>query len=340
MDPEEIWQLFVEFTLALSLELYCCTDTRIYKFSKKEVLKFIGLLIPVIIFTIPIYVPQSLFGYGTLKLTGFTLQNYLWILVMVILSFIIYFIFRFQSKENRYIVCLFFAIDLLVLYNSFYLTGVSISRLPLQLCNLGCYLVLLALMTKSQKIFDFIFTANIAGTIIAIMVPDATEWKGVFSFNDFHFMYEHMILFIIPILMVSLKIFKRPDIKGLKHALIGFSIYFVFCWISGLYLNSISNRTGVTVNYFYIFKTDVVDYLSFLQFTRIVYFKWGAYKCYPIYQFVIYLGYCLLCVIVYHVANYMYSIADEHKKLRIIRIREWEEKTGLVKYIMKEESIR
>ena len=329
-DGFRIWQLGIEFILALSIELYCVSDKKIYKMNMKEFCNFIGILIPVIIFTIPIYVPQSLFGYGTLKLTGFTLQNYIWILVMVLMTFIIYFIFRFQSKENRYIVCLFFAINLFVLYNNFYITGVTISRLPLQLCNLGCYLVLLAMITKSQKLFNFIFVANVAGTIIAIMVPDASSWKGIFSFFDFHFMYEHMMLFILPILMVSLKVFKRPDLKGLKHAIIGFSIYFMFCWICGLYLNSISNQTGVTVNYFYIFKTDVLDALPFLSFTRTVYFTWGSYTCYPMYQFIIYLLYCLCCVIVYYLSNQLYKIADDHKKLRLIRIREWEEKTGLI----------
>lgn len=328
-DGFRMGHLFLELTFALLIEVYCLTDINIYKFKKKEFLKFVGLLIPVVIFTIPIYVPQSLFGYGTLKLTGFTAQNYIWILIMILVTFIVYFVFRFQSKENRYIVCLFFALSLFVLYNNFYIVGVSISRLPFQLCNLGCYLVLLAMMTKSQNLFDFIFIANVAGTIIAIMVPDATDWKGIFSFSDFHFMYEHMLLFILPILMVSLKIFKRPDLKGLKHALIGFTIYFMFCWVCGLYLNSISDTTGVTVNYFYIFKTDVVEYLTFLQFTRLFYFKWGAYTCYPIYQFLIYLGYFLLCVIVYYTANQIYKIADEHKSLRIIRIKEWEEKTGL-----------
>lgn len=335
-DGFRMWQLVLEFTLALTIELHMLTDLSIYKMKKKEIFKFIGLLIPIIIFTIPIYVPQSLFGYGTLKLTGFSLQNYIWILVMVIMTFVIYFIFRFQSKENRYIVCLFFAINLFVLYNNFYITGVTISRLPLQLCNLGCYLVLLAMITKSQKIFDFIFIANIVGTIIAIMVPDASSWKGVFSFFDFHFMYEHMMLFILPILILSLKIFERPNIKGLRNALIGFTIYFMFCWITGLYLNSISDKTLVTVNYFYIFKTDVVDALPFLSFTRSIHFKWGNYICYPLYQFVIYLLYCGCCVALYYLTQQFYNIADDHKKLRLIRIKEWEENTGLT-YIRKKD---
>ena len=329
-DNFRIWQLAIEFGLALIIELYSATDLSIYKMKKKEILKFIGLLIPVIIFTIPIYVPQSLFGYGTLKLTGFSLQNYIWILVMVAMTFIIYFIFRFKSKEDRFIVCLFFAINLFVLYNNFHITGVTISRLPLQLCNLGCYLVLLAMITKSQKIFDFIFIANIVGTIIAIMVPDASSWKGVFSFFDFHFMYEHMMLFILPILMLSLKIFDRPNVKGLRNALIGFTIYFAFCWICGTYLNSISDKTLVTVNYFYIFKTDIVDALPFLSFTRHIHFKWGNHISYPLYQFVIYLLYCGCCVALYYITNQFYKIADDHKQLRLIRIREWEQKTGLV----------
>lgn len=323
------WQLFFEFATALSLQVYFMTDLSIYKFKKKEIVNFLGLLVGAIAFSIPIYVPQSLFGNGTIKLTGFTAQNYIWILIMVFITFLIYFIFRFQSKENRYIVCLFLSIALFVLYNNFYMIGISISRLPLQLCNLGCYLALLAMMTKSQTIFDFVFIANVAGTILAIMVPDATEWQGIFSFADFHFMYEHMLLFVLPILMVSLKIFKRPNLKGLKNALIGFTIYFAVCWVMGSYLNSISSTTGITVNYFYIFKTDVVEYLTFLQFTRVVYFNWGNYTCYPIYQFLIYLGYCLMCIIVYHTTNQIYKIADEHKGLRLIRIKEWEEKTGL-----------
>lgn len=327
-DSFRVFELVLEFSLALILEMQCSIDSKIYKMNKSEVFKFILLLIPVIIFTIPIYIPQSLFGYGTIKLTGFTLQNYIWILITILITFIIYFIFRFQSKENRYIVCLFFAINLFVLYNNFYMTGVTISRLPLQLCNLGCYIILLAMITKSQGIFDFIFIANILGTIIAIMVPDASSWKGIYSFFDFHFMYEHMMLFMLPILMVSLGIFKRPDKKGLRNALIGFSVYFIFCCLCGTYLNSISSKTDVTVNYFYIFKTDIVDRLPILQFTRNIYFVWGDYMGYPIYQFLIYLLYCIGCIGLYCISCKFYSIADDHKKLRLIRIKEWEEVTG------------
>lgn len=318
-------QFSLELGLATALAMFSAFDFSIYKMKAKEVFNFFAILIPVILLSLPIYVPQSLFGYGNFMLTGFTLQNLIWILMIIAIVFTIYFIFRNQKYEHRLIVGVTMSLALFVLYNSMYITGITIPRLPVQLCNLACYLTLFAIIFKWQKVFDFILIANILGTIIAIMVPDVST--GVFSFFHFHFLYEHMLVFIVPIVMVSLGLFKRPTIKSLKHALIGFSIYFVFCLGIGMYLNSIKSVTGYSVNYFYMFKDEVLQVFPFLSFTRKYPLVINDYIGYPLYQLMIYLMFSLGCVGLYYVTMWLYKVSDDHKQLRLIRKEEKRRKT-------------
>lgn len=319
-------QFVLEIGLATTLATYFSYYKKIYKLNLKEFGLLIAILIPVILLSLPIYVPQSLFGYGNLKLTGFTLQNYIWIIFMFVVTYAAYVIFRFQSYENRYITCLFLALALFVLYNSFYITGITIPRLPIQLCNLACYLLIITIIFKWQWMFDFVLIANIVGTIVAILVPDVEY--GVFSFFHFHFLYEHMLVLIVPILMLVLRIFKRPDRKTLRNALIGFSMYFVLCWISGTYLNSISDKTGYTVNYFYIFDDEVVTVFPFLSGARNIKLVIGNHVGYPLFQFIVYCGFSGFCVAFYYILKWFIKVGDDHFFLRKINIIEREEKLG------------
>lgn len=109
------------------------------------------------------------------------------------------------------------ALSLLMQYNQMFgAISINIERLPFQLCNIGSYLILVALITKSKKIFNFTVIVNVVGVRFALAVPDL-DGEGLFYLYNMHFILEHTNVLVVPILALLLNIFPRLDKKSFKH---------------------------------------------------------------------------------------------------------------------------
>ena len=113
---------------------------------------------------------------------------------------------------------------------------INIKRLPLQLCNLASYLIIIALITKNKHIFNFNFLINAVGATLALAVPDVNG-TGIFEVWNMHFIYEHTNVMVVPILCLTLGIFPKMDKRSLLDAFIGFSVYFIICFKRNSYSN-------------------------------------------------------------------------------------------------------
>lgn len=328
------WARYIEYMAELVICLLVPLMIRFiqgYKFdykNKQEWINFFSILPVMLMVTVPVYLPQSLFGFSNIYMNPLSIPNIMWILVVFSIGIVIYFIFRFKDYESRYSVLVFCSLLLFMHYNSIYLMDLVASRLPLQLCNLGAYLILIALLIKKQAFFDFVLLANVPGAAIALVAVDVSE--GLLSFWNIHFYIEHTWVFILPILAVALKIFKRPTKRAYLHFFIGFTIYFLVCAISGIILNCFYydplDLFFNKVNYFYIFDTKVIGVLTFLQFTTRFPITISGYTFYPIYMIVIYILFIVFCLIFNYVYNILTNVGDDHFKLRQIRIKMKEEK--------------
>lgn len=328
------WFRHIEFSCELILMIVIPFLIRFalgHKFnvkSKSEWLHFFGLLPCALLIVIPVTLPQSLFGYTKMFMKPLTIQNFAWIAVILLLTMILYLAFRFKNKETRYMICVFLALYLFYHYNTIYLMDLKLSRLPFQLCNLGSYLVLIALLIRKQGFFNFIFLANVPGALIAFCVPETSE--AMLSYWNIHFYIEHTWVFIIPILCVALRIFERPAKQAIKHYFVGFSIYFGFCALSGIIINCFISKPYDPVlnevNYFYLFNTTVMDILPMLGFTRLVPLTISGYTFYPLYMVCIYILFSVFCIIVNFVFKWLYKVGDERFFDRQLRIDLWEER--------------
>ena len=287
----------IQFSLELILPIVLGALIRFrmgHKFDYKSgrEWKYFSILLPIMLVgVIPVYLPQSIFGFTKYRMGAFSVQHLVWLALLIGITLTLYFTLRFQPYEQRFGVCVFLALYLVMHYNSIYMMDMKLSRLPLQLCNLGAYLALLALIIRKQGFYNFIFLANTPGTIIALFAPEVKE--GMLSFWNIHFYIEHMLVFILPILFVSLRLMKRPDKKAIKHFFIGFSIYFIICAVMGSlfngYLYEPYNFFKDEVNYFYMFDDTVVSIFFFLKFV----YEWpvfiNGYVIYPLYMIMIYI---------------------------------------------------
>ncbi len=307
----------VEITLAILIAITVCVRAKHFLrvTDLREVAGLILALPFVALTTMPVYVPQSIVGYSDLRLESYSPMHLLWIALLIVATLILYLIFRFKSYEDRYNLCLFLVLVLFFHYNSLYLMGFNLPRLPIQLCNLAAFFYIVAIPFKLNKFFQFCFIVNVTGALIAIFSPDfATTGIG---FWNLHYIFEHSFVFMVPLLAMGLRIFPRANRRSIKYSAIGFSCYFVFCVIGGGLLNIFSNYTGQEVNYFFMFDLEKAEsFVSIINLADAFPVTIGAFTFYPILMLTVFIAFSLLCLLFYRFTLYLYAVEDDHLNLR------------------------
>lgn len=271
--------------------------------SSKEWLLTGSVLVASLVSCVPISVPQHLFGYTSVIFDAWTLPHLLWIAFVVIEVFALYFIFRKRDYETKMIMLFVLSLSLILQYNQMFgAISINIERLPLQLCNVGSYLVLIFLITKSKKLFDFAVIVNVVGVLFALAMPDL-DGEGVFYLYNVHFMLEHTNVLVVPILALLLKIFDRLDAKSFKHFFLGFLIYFAGVFVLGTIFNGVAKTTGNSfweANYLFMFDQKTAEgFIPFLGKLFDVNFSVGALTFYPLMLCTVYVVFNVICLVVF-----------------------------------------
>jgi len=120
--------------------------------SLQEWGSFALVLVLSLLSCMPISVPQHLFGYTDIIFDAWTLPHVLWIIAVIVEIVVLYFVFRKKDYEAKRIMLFILALSLIMQYNQMFgAISINAERFPFQLCNIGSYLVLLALITKSKN---------------------------------------------------------------------------------------------------------------------------------------------------------------------------------------------
>ncbi len=327
----------LELILALSIPILLAITKR-HIFRVKDMREWTSFLVatPLIaLLMIPVYAPQSLFGYSEMIASKGSDYHVAWIVLLLAVTLALYYAFRFRSYRERYMLVVFLTIVLFFHYDSLYLMGFSIPRLPIQLCNLAAYFYMIAILGKRQKMFQFCFLANVTGALIAILMPDFTP--GAFGFWNMHFVLEHSLVMMIPALAMGLRIFERPQRSSLKYTWVGFSIYFLFCLTSGVLLNGYADVTGFEVNYFFLFDLEkAFSVLPFMKFTERFCLQFGRFHFYPLFVALIYVVFLGLCLAFYYAVRFFNKMEDDHLALRGAAIDLHEKRSGKICRIPRE----
>lgn len=318
-----------ELVLAISIPILLQVGNKhVFDVKNKSEWKNFLIGMPlVVLVAMPVYLPQSLLGYKNREPSMFGSFHLAWIAILFVVTVALYYAFRFRSHHDRLMLCMFLTILLFFHYDSLYLMGITIKRLPFQLCNIASYFYIIAMVFKLKKMFHFCFLANIVGTIIAILAPDFAV--GAFSFWSMHYVFEHSLVLIVPAMVMGLRIFPRVNLKSIKYFLIGFTIYFIFAFVMGTILNGYSDVTGETVNYFFMFDLEMAfDYAPFMQFTENYHYVLGRFEFYPVLVLSIYLAFMALGLLFYLIVKFAYKLEDDHLELRGSSIELYERITG------------
>ena len=319
----------LELTLAIAIPLIMMVRER-HIFNVKSLTEWKSFLLgvpAVLLVMMPAFVPQAIMGTSVITPPMFGEYHLIWVAVSLVLVVALYLFFRFKDYVTRRNLVLFLSLVLFFHYNTLYMMGVTISRLPFQLCNIAAYFYLIASVFKLDKMFQFCFVINSVGTIFAILFPDLSI--GASGFWNVHFLYEHTLVLIVGALGMGLRIVPRLETKSIKYFMLGYTAYFLFVFILGTILNGYSDVTGETVNYFYMFDFDIAfDYFPFLSFTEDYYITMGRFIVYPLVVLILYVGFGVLSFLFYFLVRYLYRLDDDHLELRRSSIELYERITG------------
>ena len=293
------------------------------RLAKNEIANLILIFIGVTYMSLPVYVPQYLFGHVNLMMIRFTPVHLAWIASVPIIIVALYFIFRNKSYEARYLLVLSLAWALVMQFSQMYTASaeLNIMKLPLQLCNLGSYLALIMLLKKSDHIFRFTLIVNVVGAVIAMIVLDIN--KDISHLSRLwvvHFIVEHSKVFIIPIMSLILRIFKPLDMKSIKTFSVGFTAYYLFVFVLGTVSNGFYRiyegnniQNFFYANHLFMFDKDIARGL--VGFTDPLFdacvLKFGSFEIYPVVQGLVYVAYMALCLGVYLL---IYALTRKQRK--------------------------
>lgn len=321
------WFRYFEFDVEIAAMAISCIcigfmeKLKLLFYKLSDVLNFVCYLPTLFLVAIPVYVPQSLFGFTKLQMIFPSTQHFVWLFGTLVLCFFIYMWFRNKDKEVQKIVVCYLCLFIFQHYNSMYLMDLVASRLPFQLCNVGSYFMLIAYVfhrrPKMQKFFDFIFIVNVFGTIVATIGFDLGE--GLLSFWNIHYYLEHIWIFTIPYLMIAFGIYKVPDKHCYLHAWVGFTAYFVVCLTVGTIFNayfySPTSRFWNKVNYFYLFDDTIAGVLGFLKKFAKYKLTVNKYSISIVNILIVYIMYSVGCVFTFIVNKKILSVAKDHTEL-------------------------
>ena len=301
-------QLLIPIVLAIK-------EKHIFDFKNSKEYAYFFLILPFVILSIvPIYVPQHLFGYSNMIFEAYSLVHIFWFLSIIAEIAILYFLFRKKDNQTKMLLLFVLALSLVMQYNQmFSAISINAKRFPFQLCNIGSYLVLISLLTKNKKLFNFTVIINVVGVIFALAMPDL-DGRGLFYLYNMHFIFEHGNVLIVPVLALMFGIFPRLDKHSLIDCLIGFTIYFASAWILGTTFNAIAKATGnnfYEANYLFMFLPDVA--IELLPFTKALFdinFSVGYATIYPVLQILIYIVFVSVCTLLFFAIQLVYKIKD------------------------------
>jgi hypothetical integral membrane protein (TIGR02206 family) len=132
--------------------------------------------------------------------------------------------------------------------------------LPLQLCDWGMVVVIVAMWTGSQRWFEVAYFWGIGGTLQAVLTPNLHF--GFPDFRFFSFFISHSSI-IVGVVFLMLRRGYRPYPMSILRVFAWSEVYFVITMIADKYTD---------VNYgFLLHKPEAFSILSFLSDSRLLY---------------------------------------------------------------------
>ena len=325
----------VEFMLPL--ELGATFALSIYFFIKdfkvriaKHEYAYVGLLSSLgSLFAIPTYILMFFFGQGRGGHYFYDMSadhRYLIYIGFIAVPLIIYFLLRNLGERKIRFALLYISLGVMVgfMYANKFSKIDQPWSYPWHLCNTAVFILPICLIFKPKRLFYFTYFINVFGALMATLMPNYDAYDTFFVPEVIRFVYNHMLAFWMPLLMVALKIYERPKLKQYFYSVGWLLVYFLLMLALNVNFNGVGpGHVNHDVDYFFIYTDKIADKLgdwaeniyknSLVQFQ----IKGVTYSVRPLYQALYFIGYVLFGFAMWFVYQLGFDIADSHYELHL-----------------------
>ena len=287
----------------------------------REVLTMLGTLPFALLAIMPAYVPQALIGFidPALKLYDFTEGHRFMLYLAVIIPFLIFHGLKNKDVELNRFLMIYLSLGLLFVFMGRWELADFKNPLswPLHLCHTAMFLFPICLIFRMRRLFNFCLFVNVMGAFLAMTIPGEFDGLNALGTTRVAFWINHWAAFFIPVLLVALKIFKRPKFKEWCWAVLEFCIYF----FAILFINAWLSNYG-ECDFFYLNSDFVASNLGeWAEKTQemVVSFqiKELTFTFMPLYQtlfFFIYIGFTVGIWFIYALLFSMWDAAEDRRE--------------------------
>ncbi len=310
----------IELGIGLGLSAVHLLDGVKIKQTAKQWLVSAGLFLGMLLMSLPVWLPQCVFGYGdqSIKIDDFTSYHRLALYGSVVFAIAVHLLFSRCTYEQKRSALIYISVATMISFSFKYdfSTFLHIADWPLHLCNTAMYIVPLVLIFKMDKLYYFTIFINVLGAFLAMIMPntDGAYWLAT---RTIEFWSNHYMALTLPILIMSLGIFQRPKMKQFVYSLIAFFAYYVFVLIANAVLTGMGNETD-----FFFINSDFVasklgDWAKDLRkitFDLNTVLKIKDYKfiLYPVYQLLYFVVYIVLSFAMWFLYEQVFEITDTY----------------------------
>ena len=316
LSTVRLWLIAIQTALSFAIPL-----SRILKVGKferpatmNETLTLIVITFFAILTIMPCYVPQAFFKQldPFIKLFDLTPEHRIVVYGIIVVPFLMFHALKNKSYEVKRATMIYFSLAQLWIYVGRWNFEMLKSPLawPLHLCNTAMFLIPLCLVFKMDRLFNFCLFINVIGAFLASVMPTTLEGVNAIGTERINYWVNHYSAFFMPLLLVALKLFKRPKFKEWVYAEIALTVYF----IAMLFVNAWFSNYG-ECDYFFLNSDFIASKLGLWaertrDITASFTFKGLTFTFYPLYQALYYVVYVALTVGIWFLLGVLFSMWD------------------------------
>lgn len=313
----------IELGISVVLLVKYWLDDYSIRMGYKDVLKFIGIFLLMNFATMPAYWLGYTFGYvrGSIIILDFSMYHRMFLYLGIAIPFFLYFSLRNKPQDIINFALTFISVGTFTVFFTRYSVDSFLEpwTWPWHLCNTAMLILPICIIFKTKRFFYFTIFINVAGALLAMLMPNYDETANLFSYFIINFWYNHWIAFFMPILCIALKLFERPKIKQFYYSLIFFFCYYALMIFLNVYFTAIGHPT----DFFFINSDFIADKLGdwavrLFNKTMVITLKSGLqlvfHTWYQLTYFVVYILISLGCWFCYTLG---FDIADRHYELHL-----------------------
>ena len=285
----------------------------------KPQIKYLLICFPLIMLMVfPENILINFFGEAGVTAQNFEFGHRVYVYISILSPILITFFARNKGENVRWAILCLFALSGFTQYFYTFTFNTGVTGLPFHLCNTAILLIFVSYLFRSKPFFYFNYLVNVVGSLFAILLPNCAT--DIISVNTLQFWFNHWYAFFVPILGVSLNIFKRPTFKFVRWAIYIFSAYLVFAAV----LNAWLANFNPDVDYFFLNKNFIVGKFPFLfnikqNFVLSFNVSNLVFNIYWLYDLIIYFAYILMIFLTWIVYVYIYKVTDHYANVIELR---------------------